>query len=380
MRAGDYVQQPGGYKAFMPKKLPPDPPINYDNALAGLLGEANLSLGELKGLAEIIPNPQFFITMYVRKEALLSSQIEGTQASLVDLINAETKKEYAIPAEIREVRNYIKALHYGLNRVKELPVSLRLIKEIHRVLLHDVRGGSSSTGEFRRVQNWIGTPGMEIHDADFVPPPVPEMTKALNEFELYYNNRAKNEPVLIKCGLLHAQFETIHPFLDGNGRIGRLLITFYLCEQGVLPDPLLYLSYYFKKNRLAYYEKLMGVRNNGDWEGWLKFFLKGISEVSKQAVNTAKQILALQEEHRNIITGYLRTTNALNLHEILLIMPIVTVGYVQDMLNVTYSTANRLVGEFCDLGLLKLQEGAKRNRTYIYRDYLKILQIGTEPL
>ncbi len=379
MRAGDYVQQTGGYRAFIPRKLPPDPPIHYDNVLSGLLGEASLSLGELKGLAEIIPNPQFFITMYVRKEALLSSQIEGTQASLVDLIVAETKKDYAVPSEIREVRNYIKALHYGLNRVKELPVSLRLLKEIQGILLHDVRGGSSSTGEFRKVQNWIGTPGMDITDADFVPPPVSEMFLALNDFESYYH-KAQSEPALIKCGLLHAQFETIHPFLDGNGRIGRLLITFFLCEQGVLPDPLLYLSYYFKKNRLAYYEKLTAVRNNGDWEGWLKFFLAGISEVSKQAVNTAKQILTLQEEHRNIISDNLRTTNALNLHEILLIMPIVTVKYVQDKLNVTYSTANRLVGKFHDLGLLKLREGAKRDRNYIYLDYLKILQIGTEPL
>lgn len=379
MRAGYYAQQMGGYKAFIPKKLPPDPPITYDSKLSKLQEEASLALGELKGLAEIIPNPQFFITMYVRKEALLSSQIEGTQASLVDLIDAETKNEYAIPAEIREVRNYINALYFGLERVRELPVSLRLLKEIHGVLLKGVRGGTSNIGEFRKLQNWIGTPGMDIADADFVPPPVSEMLQALNDFELYYHS-GKNEAPLIKCGLLHAQFETIHPFLDGNGRIGRLLITFFLCEQGILPNPLLYLSYYFKKNRLLYYDKLMEIRDNGDWEGWLKFFLKGIAEVSHQAVNTAKQILSLQEEHRNLIIEHLKTTNALSLHDLLLTTPIVTVRYVQDKLNVTYSTANRLVGQFEKLDFLRLREDAKRDRAFVYYDYLKIYQKGTEPL
>ena len=378
-RAGNYVLQPGGYKAFIPKKLPPDPPIVYDNVMLKLQEEASLALGELKGLAEIIPNPQFFITMYVRKEALLSSQIEGTQVSLVDLIDAETKKEYAITAEIREVRNYISALYYGLERVRELPVSLRLLKEIHEILLQDVRGSAKDIGEFRKLQNWVGTPGMDIIEAEFIPPPVSEMLQALNDFELYYH-KAQGESALIKCGLLHAQFETIHPFLDGNGRIGRLLITFFLCERGVLPAPLLYLSYYFKKNRLRYYEKLTGIRDRGDWEGWLKFFLKGILEVSQQAVNTAKQILTLKEEHNTKIVNYLRTTNALSLHELLLITPVVTVRYVQDKLNVTYSTANRLIGQFCDLGLLKLREKTKKDRTFIYPDYLNILQSGTEPI
>ncbi len=378
-RAGDYVLQPEGYKAFIPNKLPPDPPIIYDNVLSKLQEEASLALGELKGLAEIIPNPQFFITMYVRKEALLSSQIEGTQASLIDLIDAETKKEYAIPAEIREVRNYISALHYGLERVGELPVSLRMLKEIHRFLLQDVRGSAKNAGEFRKIQNWVGTPGMDISEADFIPPPVSEMLRALNDFELYYH-KAQGESTLIKCGLLHAQFETIHPFLDGNGRIGRLLITFFLCERGVLPAPLLYLSYYLKKNRLQYYDKLTGIRDRGDWEGWLKFFLKGILEVSQQAVDTAKQILTLREAHNAKIVNHLRTTNALALHEVLLTTPVVTVRYVQDKLDVTYSTANRLIGQFCDLGLLKLREETKKDRAFIYLDYLRILQSGTEPL
>lgn len=378
-RAGKYVQQPGGYKAFIPNNLPPDPPITYDGELSILLEEASLALGELKGLAEIIPNPNFFITMYVRKEALLSSQIEGTQASLVDLIDAETKKDYAIPAEIREVRNYIEALYFGLERVKELPVSLRLLKEIHKILLKDVRGSTRNPGEFRTVQNWIGAMGTDINDADFVPPPVPEMKQALYDFELYYHN-GKNEPPLIKCGLLHAQFETIHPFQDGNGRIGRLLITFFLCEQGILPKPLLYLSYYFKKNRLRYYEMLMNVRDHGDWEGWLKFFLRGIPEVSRQAVNTAKQILTLMDQHRSMIIQRLNTTNALALYDLLLVMPIVKVRYVQDKLNVTYATANKLVGQFVDLGLLRPREDAKRDRTFVYSDYLKIHQKGTEPL
>ena len=205
------------------------------------------------------------------------------------------------------------------------------------------------------------------------------MLRALNDFELYYH-KGTGESALIKCGLLHAQFETIHPFLDGNGRIGRLLITFFLCERDVLPAPLLYLSYYFKKNRLRYYDKLTGIRDRGDWEGWLKFFLKGILEVSQQAVDTAKQILTLREAHNAKIVNHLRTTNALALHEVLLTTPVVTVRYVQDKLDVTYSTANRLIGQFCDLGLLKLREETKKDRAFIYLDYLRILQSGTEPL
>jgi len=375
-RAGTYIDK-AGYKIFIPKRLPPDPPIIFDEELVRLQEEASLALGELKGLAEVIPNPDHFITMYIRKEALLSSQIEGTQASLADVIVSETEKEYAVPTEIREVINYVKAMYYGLDRVKDLPVSLRLIKEIHEILLKDARGRKREPGEFRKIQNWIGVPGTSIEEADFVPPPVNEMNDALSNLEIYYHNN-NNEPALVKCGILHAQFETIHPFMDGNGRIGRLLITFFLCEQGILEKPLLYLSYYFKKYRLEYYEKLMKIREEGDWEGWLKFFLTGVTQASTQAIETAKRILSLQEEHKKIINDNTNTPNAFHLHELLLSRPIIDINYVKDKLNVSYVTARNLVNSFEKMDMLHETSKKERYKEYTYREYLNILTEGTE--
>lgn len=377
-RAGYYQEESSGYKVFIPKPLPPEPPINYDNELLELLSEANQSLGKLEGLAEVIPNPDHFITMFIKKEALLSSQIEGTQASFSDLIISESKKKSIISPEVQEVMNYIKALYYGLERVNDLPVSLRLLKEIHDILLKDTRGSNRNRGSFRKTQNWIGPLGSTIMDADFIPPPVNVMSTALGEFEHYYHYGT--EPALIKCGLLHAQFETIHPFIDGNGRIGRLLVTFFLCEQKVLERPLLYLSFYFKKNRMKYYEMLMNVRNKGEWESWLKFFLQGIIEVSQLAVDTAKRILKLQDYHREIIRNKSNSMHSFGLYDYLLYKPIISVRSVAKELGVTYTTANRLTESFVAIGILSEITKRARNREFVYEEYLNVLSEGTTPL
>lgn len=375
-RAGTFVRR-GSYRVFIPKPLPPDPPLVYDTELIRLSCDAHRALGKLDGLARIIPNPEHFITMYVRKEALLSSQIEGTQASMVDLVISEVKGSGAIRPDIREVMNYIRSLEYGLKRVRELPFSLRLLREIHEILLEGVRGSNRSRGQFRTIQNWVGPPGCRIEDADFIPPPVPEMNQALDNFERYYHEGIE-EP-LIKCGLLHAQLETIHPFLDGNGRMGRLLITFFLREQNILERPLLYLSYYFKKYRLGYYDALMAIRTRGDWEGWLKFFLRGVIEVAEQAMSTAQRIIQLETADARKIIELTKSNNAILVHKFLLRQPVISIPAVQRELNVTYLTARNLVQRFEECGMLKEITGQRRDRLWVYDEYMKILAEGTSP-
>lgn len=373
-RAGTLVRQPGGYAAFIPKPLPPDPPIRIDSELLELLSKADRALGRLDGATEILPNPDLFIAMYVRQEAVLSSQIEGTQASLVDLLafelDSNTKRQ--MPPDVEEVVNYVKAMNYGLRRLETLPLSLRLIREIHEALLKDSRGGERNPGEFRRTQNWIGPPGGTLRDAVFVPPPVPEMTEALDDFERFLRSEDPM-PALIMCALAHVQFETIHPFLDGNGRLGRLLITFMLCERGILRRPLLYLSLFFKQNRQEYYDRLMAVRTQGDFEGWIKFFLRGVAEVSAQATDTARAILALREQHRGVLSssGW-ATPSSLTLLEHLYEHPMLTVSKAAELLGVTFPTANNIVGQFSSLGLLEEVTGRQRRRLFAYRPYLEI--------
>src|SRR6266568_9580869 len=299
-RAGSYVSQIGGYKAFVPKPLPPDPPIHLDSEMIVLLSQAAMSLGRLDGMSTTLPNVDLFVAMYVNKEAVLSSQIEGTQASLIDVLAFEADAAFPEnPQDIEEVINYINALKYGLQRLNTLPLSLRLIREIHSLLLQGVRGANRHPGEFRTSQNWIGHLGGTIRTAKFVPPSPSDMNKALDDLEKFIHEELPL-PLLLKVGLVHAQFETIHPFLDGNGRMGRLLITFILCSEGVLRKPLLYLSYFFKANRLEYYEYLQKIRDEGDWESWLKFFLRGVFEVAQEATTTARSIVQLRERHRNI--------------------------------------------------------------------------------
>ena len=373
-RAGRYVKQTTGYRAFIPDPLPPDPPVNLTGALQARLSEADLALGRLDGSIQTLPDPDLFVFMYVRKEAVLSSQIEGTQSSLQDVLNAEANI-FGRPGhqDVNEVINYIGAMNYGLDRLSELPVSIRLIREIHQHLLQGLRGSHLQPGEVRTSQNWIGPEGCSLNEADFVPPPPHEIPRILGDLEKFLHS-PNGIPFLVRIGLAHAQFETIHPFLDGNGRMGRLLITFLLCQQKVLLKPVLYLSYFFKKYRAEYYERLQAVRDTGDWEGWLIFFLRGVSEVSAEATMTVRRILALREEHRSIVTDTLGAAagNGHRLLEYLYKIPFVSVASVRDMNQISYTSANRLVSRMVDIGILKERTGNRRNRRFFYEPYISI--------
>jgi len=377
-RAGRYVNQPTGYRAFVPKPLPPAPALRQDAELASLLSAADHRLGRLDGVATTLPNPDLFVAMFVHKEAVLSSQIEGTQASLDDVLEFEAGAASAdLPGDVAEAVNYVAAMNYGMERIKELPLSLRLMKEIHKRLLEHVRGGEKEPGEFRRSQNWVGPMGTSLTEAMYVPPSVDDMNRAMGDLESFLHDR-RPLPPLIKCGLVHSQFETIHPFLDGNGRMGRLLITFLLCQQGILERPLLYLSYFFKRNRLEYYERLQAVRDTGDWEGWMKFFLRGVIEVSSESAVTVRDILALRGVHTELLQKNLRTANSLRLLDRLYDRPVTSVSDVAEYLGVTFNAANTLVGKFCDLGLLRETTGGARRRRFAYDPYISLLRAGTE--
>ena len=376
-RAGNYVQQSGGYRAFIPKKLPPDPAIRYDDEMWSLLSKADRALGRLDGSTDIVPDPDLFVFMYVRKEAALSCQIEGTQASLMDVLEFEAQAlEPGRPQDVGEVINYIRAMNYGLDRLKELPLSLRLICEIHEKLLEGVRGGERRPGEFRQSQNWIGTPGIDgLTTAEFVPPPPHEMLEALNDLEKFVYDE-KPIPMLVKAGLLHAQFETIHPFLDGNGRLGRLLITFLICQQEILNRPLLYLSYFLKKNKPEYNSRLQAIRDRGDWENWLKFFLRGVYEVAQEATIKARQIMRLREEHRELISTEMGrgAVNGLVVLEALYSNPLISVESVSETTKLSYANANKLVRDLCNIRILEEITGRKRNRRFAYSSYLELFK------
>lgn len=375
-RAGQYIEQIEGYKAFIPRPLPPVPEIIMDQEMWNLLSQADRALGRLDGATDALPNPDLFVFMYVRKEAVLSSQIEGTQASLIDVLEFESRAlEPDNPQEVAEVVNYISAINYGLERIKDLPVSLRLIREIHQELMKGVRGAERNPGEFRRSQNWIGAGGCALADALYVPPPPHEMLQSLDNLEKFLHS-LEPMPTLIKVGLAHAQFETIHPFLDGNGRTGRLLITFLLCQQNILQRPLLYISYYFKKYRAEYYDRLQSVRDSGNWEGWLKFFLRGVYEVAQEAAATARKIVNLKEEHRQLVLNAMgrRSGNAIALLESLYFRPIFTVEHAEAITNLSYPNANALIKNLSDIGLLQEITGQKRNRAFSYAPYLAVFQ------
>jgi len=378
-RAGRYVQQPAGYRAFLPAPLPPNPPLRMDD-LQAPLAEASHALGRLDGSVLTLPDPDLFVLMYVRKEAVLSSQIEGTQSSLQDLLEAEARIfSPDRPADVREVINYVQAMNYGLERLTTLPVSVRLIREIHERLLKGVRGHKLTPGELRRSQNWIGPGGCTLNEATFVPPPPDAVPQALSDLERFLHEK-DDLPVLVKVGLAHAQFETIHPFLDGNGRVGRLLITFLLCERGVLHKPVLYLSHYFKRHRQEYYDRLQAVRDAGDWEGWLGFFLRGVVDVSAQATETARRILALRERRREQITqSFGRAAgNGLKVLEQLFRTPIISVKKVQTITKTTFPAANQLVQRLVQLGVLKEVTGQARNRQFRFEEYVQLFVEGTE--
>ena len=368
--------QPSGYKAFIPNRLPPDPAVRMDDEIWTAVSRADRTLARLDMTSEIVPDPDLFVYMYVRREAVLSSQIEGTQASLMDVLEYEAiAKEAGPDSDVVEVINYIDALRYGLARLAELPVSLRLIKEIHGRLLRDARGSEKNPGEFRRSQNWIGPANCGLADAAFVPPPPHEMLTALDELERFIHDD-RPIPALIKLGLIHSQFETIHPFLDGNGRMGRLLITFLLCEGDILKQPLLYLSYYFKKHRSEYYDRLQAVRDRGDWEGWLSFFLRGVYEVSREATEVARKVTRLREAHRGLITQRLgmRTSRALTLLESLYKNPYLSVAGIQEVTGLSPSNAGSLAARFIELGILNEATSKRRNRAFVYSEYLDLFE------
>ncbi|HEY9229772.1 MAG TPA: Fic family protein [Gemmatimonadaceae bacterium] len=374
-RAGRYVRQPTGYRAFLPAPLPPDPPVALERELQGLLSRADRALGRLDGSVVTLPNPDLLVFMYVRKEAVLSSQIEGTQSSLQDLLAAEAElfEPAELPRDVDEVINYVDAMRHGLARLDELPVSVRLIKEIHQRLLTGVRGDRLTPGELRRSQNWIGPAGAGLAQASFIPPPPEEVPGALGDLEKFLHTD-DDLPLLVRIGMAHAQFETIHPFLDGNGRVGRLLITFLLTERGALHKPVLYLSHYFKQNRSEYYDRLQAIRVRGDWEGWLAFFLRGVEQVSLEATETSRRVLALRERHRAAITEHLGRTaaNGHKVHEALFHRPIVTVGIVQEMTGVTFAAANQLVSRLAAIGVLREITGYSRNRRFRYDEYVRL--------
>lgn len=381
-RLGRFVETPVAgevVRAFVPPPLPPAPPIDV-LALLNRLSLAERALGRLDGITMLLPRQELFLYMYVRKEAVLSSQIEGTQSTLSDLLRFETEAQAGQPIDdIREVSNYVDAMMYGLERLENLPLSLRLIREMHERLLQSGRGGTKSPGEFRRSQNWIG--GTRPGNALFVPPPTTELNACLDALEHFMHEEESRLPALIKAGLLHVQFETIHPFLDGNGRIGRLLVTLYLCVNGVLRKPLLYLSLYLKTHRADYYRLLQEVRENGAWESWLEFFLTGVADTANQAFDAATRIVELFKQDRERITAESdRVGSALRVHDLFQQTPYLTANQIVHRTGLSAPTVNAALADLERLGVLDEVTGRKRGRVFSYHRYLAILGEGTAPL
>ncbi|MBE0560570.1 MAG: Fic family protein [Ochrobactrum anthropi] len=381
-RLGRYVETPVAgemVRAFVPPPLPPKPQIDV-LALLDRLSLAERALGRLDGVTMLLPRQELFLYMYVRKEAVLSSQIEGTQSTLTDLLRFETEAQAGEPIDdIREVSNYVDAMMYGLERLEELPLSLRLIREMHARLLQSGRGDTKSPGDFRRSQNWIG--GSRPGNALYVPPPVTELDACLDALERFIHEDGSQLPALIKAGLLHVQFETIHPFLDGNGRIGRLLVTLYLCVNGVLRKPLLYLSLYLKTHRADYYRLLQEVRENGNWEAWLDFFLAGVAETANQAFEAATRIVDLFKEDRERITNESdRAGSTLRIHDLFQQNPFLTSNQLVQKTGLSAPTVNAALADLEKMGIVEEVTGRKRGRVFSYQRYLAILSEGTDPL
>ncbi len=376
-RVGNIFRQPSGCDAFVPHKLcakSPEIDLSYNNMIR-LISEADRALGELIGVTKIIPDPDLFIAFYVRKEALLSSQIEGTQCSLEEVLQVDEDVPEIKP--VHEVVNYIKAMNYGLDALKELPISLRLIHNIHKVLLEGVRGKEKTPGEYKRYQNYIGPPGSNLNEAAYVPPPPNMMIELMGDWETYYY---KENPYvdLINAAILHAQFETIHPYADGNGRLGRLLVTFMLCEKKILERPLLYLSLFFKEHRSDYYRLLMDVRFKGAWEDWIIFFLRGVRNTSMEAVTTANEILKIQKKDDDLVNKNLsRYKLAGRLYHLVCREPIVSITKAMRKLDASYPTVKNAFEGLINLGILKPYRMNTKEKLFIYEDYLQILRRGT---
>jgi Fic family protein len=387
-RAGHFVPQSEGreaYAAFSPRPLPPDPPLDIDPELQDLLDQANQALGRLDGITLLLPDPDHFLYAYIRKEAVLSSQIEGTQSSLSDLLLFEHNAAPGVPiGDVEETSNYLAGMRHGIAEMaRGRPISLNLIKEVHKLLLHGGRGGSTGPGEFRRIQNWLG--GTSPSGARFVPPPPQEVPTAMSDLEKFLHNQPVPTPILVKAALAHAQFETIHPFLDGNGRAGRLLITLLLCaepeppHQKVLSRPLLYLSLYLKRNRDDYYEHLQRIRTDGAWEDWLRFFLDGVIEVAGLATETTRQIVHMVEEDRQRIHTLGRAAgSAQQVHDLLAREVIMTIPFAAETLPLSEPTIAAATANLERLGIARELTGRTRGRVFAYDRYLAILNEGTE--
>ena len=366
-------------KAFIPNALPPYPSLEISGELQDLLDKALLALGRLDSISMLLPDTSLFLYMYVRKEAVLSSQIEGTQSSLSDLLLFEIDAAPGVPLDdVQEVSNYVAAMEHGLKRIKEgFPFSVRLIKEIHNILLSKGRGRDRIPGQFRKTQNWIG--GTRPGNALFVPPPPNEVTQCMSNLEKFIHNKPQKTPALIKSALLHGQFETIHPFLDGNGRVGRLLITLLLCAEGVLKEPMLYPSLFFKTNREQYYNLLQAIRTEGDWEKWIEFFADAVRETAESAVKAANQLMQVADDDRKKIRSIGRAAgSALRVHQALLQKPVISIPKACQLSGLWTTTVTMVMKQLEKLGIVKEITGARRNRLYSYISYMKILNKGTE--
>lgn len=377
-RAGTYKKNLSGkmaFNSFVPAVLPPNPPIELNNEIVEILVKANRQITLLEGISSRMPNIDLFISMYVRKEALMSSQIEGTQATLEDVLDPMLENNTNRP--VGDVVNYIKATDFAINRLKELPLCNRLIKEAHKVLLAGVRGQNKCPGEFRHSQNWIGGAGSTLQNARYIPPSVEDMQQAMSDLEKYINAE-DNLDVLIRAGLIHYQFETIHPFLDGNGRIGRLLITLFLMEQNVLTTPALYISYFLKKNRIEYYDRMSEVRLKGNYEQWIKFFLEAVYESAKDAVETIDKLTALHDKNCAKITNLgRRAKNGMRVFEYLESNPIIEIKKTSQELDIAFNTISSVIKDLINIGVLEQTSTQSRNRTFAYKGYLEILKEGT---
>jgi len=367
--SGSLVRATGGYWAFVPGPLPPK--LEWDDALVSVVSRADIALGTLSGLGETLPNPHLLIYPFIRREAVLSSRIEGTQSSLADLLLFEAT-QVEKRGDVREVQNYVRAMEYGLNRLNELPLSLRFIRELHGILMEGVRGRQATPGEFRRSQNWIGSPGALLDEATYVPPPVPEMQECLNQLEKFLHADTRPPP-LVEAALVHYQFEAIHPFLDGNGRIGRLLATLLLCQRNVLGQPLLYLSAFFEQHRDEYYDLLLKVSSVGAWRKWVEFFLRAVAEQSADAVSRSRRLQALQHSYLQLAREKRLAPMTTRLVDLVLMKPVISAKTVRDSLKVTPQGARKAIKALVEVGILTEVTGRKRDKAYAAKEILEAL-------
>jgi Fic family protein len=367
--SGKLISAVGGYQAYVPNPLPPN--LEWDTALVSELSKADLAAGTLSGLGENLPNPHLLIYPFIRREAVISSRIEGTQSSLSDLFLFEAT-QFEKQKDVREVQNYVRALEYGLKRLNELPLSLRFIRELHGILMEGVRGDQATPGEFRQSQNWIGSAGATLSEATFVPPPVPEMLECLNQLETFLHSDSELPP-LVQAAMVHYQFETIHPFLDGNGRIGRLLVTLLLCQRNVLSKPLLYLSAFFEKHRQEYYDLLLKVSQSGDWRKWIEFFLQAVAEQSEDAISRSRRLIELFRSYSWMVQEKHLPPTAVQLVELIFMKTVLNVKITQEFLKVSYPSAQYALNSLEKIGILTEITGRKRDKAYAAQEILKIL-------